>query len=72
MPIVSEPITLKFMAGKPPTTAKDYNDVLVWKTYQDMSGIEVDWELVPTVFDPDYVSGRLGLIARILPNSLGR
>ncbi|GIN74457.1 ABC transporter substrate-binding protein [Bacillus sp. J14TS2] len=47
MPIVNEPITLKFMAGKPPTTADDYNEVLIWKEYEEMTNVHIDWELVP-------------------------
>lgn len=47
MPIVNEPITLHFMTGKEPTTADDYNEVTVWKTYQEMTNIEINWEMMP-------------------------
>jgi putative aldouronate transport system substrate-binding protein len=48
MPIVKEPITLNFFNGKAPTTADDWNDVLIWNTYKDMTNINVKWEMVPT------------------------
>lgn len=47
MPIVDDPITLKFMVGKPPTTASDYNSLLIWDEYNKMTNIDIDWELVP-------------------------
>ena len=46
-PIVDEKITLNFMTGRPPTTADDYNDVLIWKEYEEMTNIHIDWGLVP-------------------------
>lgn len=45
-PIVNDPISLHFMVGKPPTTADDYNEVTIWKEYNKMTNIEIDWELV--------------------------
>lgn len=36
------------MTGKLPTILRGYNDVLVWQKYQEMSDIEIVWELVPT------------------------
>lgn len=47
MPIVKEPISLHFLTGKPPTTASDYNEVTVWKKYQEMTNIEIEWEMMP-------------------------
>ncbi|WP_019378110.1 extracellular solute-binding protein [Virgibacillus halodenitrificans] len=47
MPIVKDPITLHFLAGKHPTTASDYNEVTVWKKYEEMSNIKIDWEMMP-------------------------
>lgn len=46
MPIVNEPITIQFMTGKAPTTLNDYNEVLIWKTYEEMTNINIDWGLV--------------------------
>lgn len=46
MPIVNEPITLKFMAGKGAQNADDYNETLLWKTYEKMTNIHIEWELV--------------------------
>ncbi|WP_228275813.1 extracellular solute-binding protein [Gracilibacillus oryzae] len=45
MPIVNEPITLQFMARK--SLAEDNGDVLIWKEYSKMTGINVEWEIVP-------------------------
>ncbi len=47
-PIVEDPITIHFMTRKPPTTANDYNDVAVWKNYEEMTNVNIDWGLVPT------------------------
>lgn len=47
MPIVKEPIELKFMAGRHATNATDYNEVTVWKEYSKLSGININWELIP-------------------------
>lgn len=49
MPIVNEPITISFMTGKSPLTADDYNKLLVWEKYEEMTNIHIDWGLVPTV-----------------------
>src|SRR5690625_529295 len=46
-PIVDEPIKLEFMTGKAPTTAEDYNEVLIWQEYEEMTNIEIDWGLTP-------------------------
>ncbi|MFC4025044.1 extracellular solute-binding protein [Oceanobacillus longus] len=45
-PIVDDPISLHFLAGKHPTTADDYNEVLVWENYAEMTNIDIEWELV--------------------------
>lgn len=47
MPIVNEPLELKFLTGRHATNAKDYNAVTVWEEYAEMSGIDIDWELIP-------------------------
>lgn len=47
MPIVEEPITLTFFANKAPTTADDWNDVLIYNEYKKMTNINVEWEMVP-------------------------
>lgn len=46
-PIVDKPIKLKFMTGKFAGNAKDYNKVAIWKKYQQLTNIEIDWGLVP-------------------------
>lgn len=47
MPVVNDKITLKFMSGQSPLSANDYNDTLIWQTYEEMSNIHIEWELVP-------------------------
>lgn len=46
-PIVEEEITLDFFAGKDPATNDDWNDVLLYNEYQELSNIDVNWEMVP-------------------------
>lgn len=48
MPIVKDSITLDFFAAKPPITADDWGDVMVWKEYEKKSNIKVNWETIPT------------------------
>ncbi|MDF2648272.1 MAG: transporter substrate-binding protein [Paenibacillus sp.] len=46
MPIVKEPLTLKIFAGKSVYNA-EFKDMLLWKEYEKLSGIHVEWDLVP-------------------------
>lgn len=48
LPITKEKVTLEFFAGKPPQSADNWNDVLVWNEYEEMSNVEVKWETVST------------------------
>lgn len=45
-PIVDDTVSLDFITGKAPTTADDYNEVTVWKNYNKMTNIDIDWGLV--------------------------
>ncbi|MBU7317934.1 extracellular solute-binding protein [Paenibacillus oleatilyticus] len=47
MPIVKEPVKLKFFTGKSPQTGNKFEDTLVWKEYAKQSGIDVEFQLVP-------------------------
>lgn len=47
MPIVNKPIDLTFFAGKSPSSADNWNDVLVWNEYEERSNINVKWDMVP-------------------------
>lgn len=47
MPIVKEPITLKMLAGMSKTTMSNWDDILIWNTYADMTNIKVEWEQIP-------------------------
>lgn len=44
MPIVNEPITLKMFAGMSNSTLNNWDDILVFNTYEEMTGIHVDFE----------------------------
>lgn len=48
LPIVKEPITLKMIAGKAPTTAPDWKQTMLWQEYEKMTNIKVDWEMIPS------------------------
>lgn len=47
MPIVDESIELEFFAGKHPSTADDWNDVLLFNKYKEKTNIDVKWDMVP-------------------------
>lgn len=47
MPIVDEPITLHFLTGGSTSNKKDYNDIMIWKEYSDMTNINIEWEMMP-------------------------
>ena len=42
-PTPEEPITLKIFAGKY-TEHSDWDSMLLWQTYEEMSGIKIEWE----------------------------
>ncbi|KRG12119.1 hypothetical protein ACA30_20425 [Virgibacillus soli] len=46
MPIVDEPITLKMFAGMGNNTLKNWDDILVWNTYEEMTNIHIEWEQI--------------------------
>ncbi|GGD82860.1 extracellular solute-binding protein [Paenibacillus nasutitermitis] len=47
MPIVADKINLKMVAGKAPTTASNWNEVMLWQEYEKLTNIHVTWEMVP-------------------------
>lgn len=47
MPIVNEPLNLNFFTGKSPSNGSKFEETLIWKTYKDMSGIDVKFDLIP-------------------------
>ena len=48
MPIVKEPITLNFFAGRHPDSNPDWNDVLIFNEYEKMTNMDIQWTMVPT------------------------
>lgn len=46
MPIVDEPITLNFFARQSAITNDNWNDVMIFNEYKDMTNINVKWEMV--------------------------
>ena len=47
MPIVKEPISLDVFAGKSFASGPDWNDIMIWNKYEEMTDIDVKWEMVP-------------------------
>lgn len=46
-PIVKDNIELKFFTGSSNTTnTLDWNDILIWNEYEEMTNVSVDWEVV--------------------------
>lgn len=48
MPIVNKPITVKMLAGIGPYNKGEFSDVEIWKVYEKMTGIHVEWEAIPS------------------------
>lgn len=46
MPVVTRPITLKVACSIHPAHT-DYNEMYMWQTYADMTGINIDWDITP-------------------------
>lgn len=47
MPIVDEEIEMTFFANKPlQNEDNDWNDILIWNHYRDLTGINVKWDLI--------------------------
>ncbi|WP_080875261.1 extracellular solute-binding protein [Oceanobacillus timonensis] len=47
MPIVEDTIELEIFAGKAATTADDWNDVLLLNEYEEMTNMDITWNMVP-------------------------
>jgi putative aldouronate transport system substrate-binding protein len=45
-PIVKEPITLKAMVSRSPAQTS-FADIMIWKEYEKMTGIKIEWDEVP-------------------------
>lgn len=43
-PIVNEPITLKAMVRLSPSQPTDWNEIMVWQKYEEMTGIRIEWD----------------------------
>src|SRR5699024_5042991 len=65
--IVEETITLDFFAGKAPSTNDDWNDVLIYNEYEDMTNIDINWQMVP--FDSMEEKRNLALSGGELPDA---
>ncbi|WP_036720093.1 extracellular solute-binding protein [Paenibacillus harenae] len=46
-PIVMDQIKLTFMAGQAPTTNPDWNNVRLFNEYEQMTNIDIEWQMVP-------------------------
>jgi len=47
MPIVDEEIELDFFAGQSPASADDWNDVMIFNEYKEMTNMNINWKLIP-------------------------
>lgn len=47
MPIVKDKISLNMFAGTPPG-ANDWNDIMIWNEYEEMTNIEVTFDQIPS------------------------
>ncbi|MBO0996044.1 hypothetical protein IPU53_24030, partial [Bacillus sp. SD088] len=45
MPIVNEPITIKMFVGMAAKTQSNWDDILIWNTYEEMTNVHIDWEV---------------------------
>ena len=58
MPIVDEQIDMKFFANKPAQNEdNDWNDILIWNHYRDLTNVNVNWELI----NPDALEEKRNL-----------
>lgn len=46
-PIVKSPITLTMVVGHSPGGSRDFNELLVYQEYEKMTGIKVEWTMIP-------------------------
>lgn len=46
MPIVNDQIEFNFFAGKSPQSPDDWDDIMIWNEYGDMTNIDIEWNLV--------------------------
>lgn len=47
-PLVDEPLTLRFVAPRPSDYANGYKDMKLLKEYEEMTGITIEWEEIPS------------------------
>ncbi|PAV31153.1 ABC transporter substrate-binding protein [Virgibacillus profundi] len=46
-PIVDEQISLNFFAGQSPASNDDWNDVMIFNEYEEMTNMDIQWEMIP-------------------------
>src|SRR5699024_5728311 len=47
MPIVDGEVDITIWSPKPPQHKNnDWNDILIWNTYEDLTNVNVEWDLV--------------------------
>lgn len=66
-PIVEEEITLDFFAQQAAAANENWNDVFIFNEYEEMTNINIDWQMVPdTSFDEKF---NLALGSNDLPDA---
>src|SRR5699024_11026458 len=46
-PIVEDQITLDFFAGQAGATNENWNDVMIFNEYEQMTNVKINWKMVP-------------------------
>ena len=46
MPIVEEKIEIDIFAGRDATSSDNWDDLFIWNTYEEMTNVSINWELV--------------------------
>lgn len=67
MPIVEEPISLDIFAGKAFASGPNWNDIMIWNEYEEMTNVDVNWEMVP--FNSMKEKRNLALASGDLPDA---
>jgi putative aldouronate transport system substrate-binding protein len=68
MPIVKEPISLTFLTGKASTNSGNFAEALVWKEYEKLTNMRINFRLVP--FDNLSDTRNLALASGDYPDAL--
>lgn len=67
LPIVDETLEMEFFAAKGAMNAPhDWNDIFIWNEYEDMTGIDIEWNQIQT--DALEEQRNLSMVSKNLPD----